>query len=322
MEIMNQNNGGLDMNQQQNMNNMNQNMDMNQQPMMNNNQQQQPMMDNNQQQMNNMNQNNGGMDMNQQQPLNTAPQQNNQNVGNANMPYNYPQYDDGRGGKRNQMRNVSTIKKTSSCLCEISGSIELTPFGPQPIAFFMMVPGQPDNTKKSGRTYLMEQKISMKFDSHDLFALAKCLETGTPFEKFTDPAKSAHTQGTGDTKKVTTSQGNNGFFLNFNYGQQRVGLSLKVQECFGFAGQIQAFATLLEFACQPYWEEYSKRKAIEAKQNAQNNQNGYGNQNQNNYGGMNQNQNYGGMNQQNNYGGMNQNQNQNNGYNGMGGTGY
>lgn len=238
----------------------NQNNTMNQQPMM-----QQQMNQPIQQQMNQPMQQQ--MNQQMQQPMNQPMQQQNNFVSEH---YNYPQIPDNRGGVKNQLKTVGTIKKTSSALIEVSGSVELTPYGPSPIAFFMMVPGQKDQTKKSGRTYLMDQKINMKFDAQDLFALAHCLKTGLPFEKFTDPSKSSHVQGSGSTKKVSTAQANDGFFVNFTYGQQSVGLKLNFIECSGFAGALESLANSLYADSNKYWKEYGLMKADEYKNQPQN----------------------------------------------------
>jgi len=120
-------------------------------------------------------------------------------------------------------------------------------------AFLMFVPGVPDNSKQSGRTYNQEAKEIMKIGVRDLYALAEALNyagmygQAPDFTVFTDSSKFAGTaQGAGQTKQVSvgTAIGNNGkpkIFLNYK-GQNKITLALEKWHAIGLAGQLKTLA--------------------------------------------------------------------------------
>jgi len=120
-------------------------------------------------------------------------------------------------------------------------------------SFLMFVPGVPDNSKQSGRTYNQDAKEIMKIGVRDLYALAEALSyagmygQSPDFVIFTDSSKFAGTaQGAGITKQVSvgTALGNNGkakIFLNYK-GQNKVTLALDKWMAIGLSGQLRSLA--------------------------------------------------------------------------------
>ena len=120
-------------------------------------------------------------------------------------------------------------------------------------AFLMFVPGVPDTSKQSGRTYNQGAKEIMKINIRDLYALAEALQfagfygQSPDFTIFTDSSKFAGTaQGAGQTKQISvgTAMGNNGkakIFLNYK-GQGKVTLALEKWHAIGLAGQLKSLA--------------------------------------------------------------------------------
>jgi hypothetical protein len=138
-------------------------------------------------------------------------------------------------------------------LFEATGFVDTGKQFPTANAFLMFVPGIPDQSKQSGRTYAQSKKEIMKINVRDLYALGEALNFAAvygqspDFMVFTDSSKFAGTaQGQGQTKQVSvgTAMGNNGkikIFLNYK-GQNKVTLALEKWHAIGLAGQLKTLA--------------------------------------------------------------------------------
>jgi hypothetical protein len=138
-------------------------------------------------------------------------------------------------------------------LFEATGFVDIGKQFPTANAFLMFVPGIPDQSKQSGRTYDQSKKEIMKINVRDLYALAEALNFAAVYGQspdfviFTDSSKFAGTaQGQGQTKQVSvgTAMGNNGkikIFLNYK-GQNKVTLALEKWHAIGLAGQLKTLA--------------------------------------------------------------------------------
>ncbi len=140
----------------------------------------------------------------------------------------------------------------STQLFEATGFIDTGKQFPTANAFLMFVPGIPDGSKQSGRTYNQEAKETMKVSVRDLFGLAEALNYAATYGQcdyivFTDSSKFSGTaQGQGQTKQVSvgTAVGNNGkpkIFLNYK-GSGKVTIALDRWHAVGLAKQLEALA--------------------------------------------------------------------------------
>jgi hypothetical protein len=148
---------------------------------------------------------------------------------------------------------VGRVNFPATQLFEATGFIDVGKQFPTANSFLMFVPGIPDQSKQSGRTYDQSKKEIMKISVRDLYALAEALNFAgvygqTPdFVVFTDSSKFAGTaQGQGQTKQVSvgTAIGNNGkpkIFLNYK-GQGKITLALEKWHAIGLAGQLKTLA--------------------------------------------------------------------------------
>jgi mannose/fructose/N-acetylgalactosamine-specific phosphotransferase system component IIB len=147
---------------------------------------------------------------------------------------------------------VGRVNFPSTQLFEATGFIDLSKQFPTANAFLMFVPGIPDQSKQSGRTYDQSQKEVMKIAVRDLYSLADALKYAATYGQcdflvFTDSSKFAGTaQGQGQTKQVSvgTAIGNNGkpkIFLNYK-GSKKITLALEKWHAIGLAGQIETLA--------------------------------------------------------------------------------
>jgi hypothetical protein len=138
-------------------------------------------------------------------------------------------------------------------LFEATGFIDTGKQFPTANAFLMFVPGVPDSSKQSGRTYNQTQKEIMKISVRDLYALSEALNfaglygQSPDFTVFTDSSKFSGTaQGAGQTKQVSvgTAVGNNGkpkIFLNYK-GANKITIALEKFHAIGLAGQLKTLA--------------------------------------------------------------------------------
>ena len=148
---------------------------------------------------------------------------------------------------------VGRVNFPATQLFEATGFIDVGKQFPTANAFLMFVPGVPDQSKQSGRTYDQSKKEIMKINVRDLYALADALNFAAvygqspDFVVFTDSSKLAGTaQGQGQTKQVSvgTAMGNNGkikIFLNYK-GQNKVTLALEKWHAIGLSGQLKTLA--------------------------------------------------------------------------------
>ena len=147
---------------------------------------------------------------------------------------------------------IGRVNFPSTQLIELTGFVDTSKQFPTANAFLMAVPGVPDSTKQSGRTYNQDAKETMKIGVRDMYALAEALNYAAlygqcDFVVFTDSSKFAGTaQGQGQTKQVSigTAMGNNGklkIFLNFK-GREKVTIAMEKWNALGFAKQIEHLA--------------------------------------------------------------------------------
>ena len=140
----------------------------------------------------------------------------------------------------------------STQLFEATGFVDTSKQFATANAFLMFVPGVPDGSKQSGRTYNQEAKETMKVSVRDLFGLAEALNYAaiygqSDFVVFTDSSKFAGTQqGQGQTKQVSigTAIGNNGkpkIFLNYK-GVNKVTIVLERHHAIGLGKQLETLA--------------------------------------------------------------------------------
>jgi len=158
---------------------------------------------------------------------------------------------------RNNKR-LFVLSHPSMNLIEVTVLRELNKQFPKFFALLMFVPGKPDNSKQSGRTYVMDKKEHIKFSISELFQLAHALEeaaiAGTSdFIKFADTSK--FKGGESQIKKVTISATNNGgkvkVYINYtnNSNNANIATTFTKWDAIGFANQIRSIAekaTVLE----------------------------------------------------------------------------
>jgi len=148
---------------------------------------------------------------------------------------------------------VGRVNFPATQLFEATGFIDTGKQFPTANAFLMFVPGVPDQSKQSGRTYDQSQKEIMKINIRDLYGLAEALNFAAiyaqspDFMVFTDSSKFAGTaQGQGQTKQVTvgTAIGNNGkprIFLTYK-GANKIVIALEKWHAIGLAEQLKTLA--------------------------------------------------------------------------------
>jgi hypothetical protein len=149
---------------------------------------------------------------------------------------------------------VGTITHTGNQLFEINGRIDVTDKFPDEFAFVWIAPSVIDNTKQSNRSYVLTDKINMKFSSEELHGLAEALtEAGMwgrcSFTKFSDPKKSDSNNNTtpNETKKFTVTAIVEGekvkVFMNIAQGSKKITMPLEKYAALGLAHQIHDLAT-------------------------------------------------------------------------------
>jgi hypothetical protein len=153
----------------------------------------------------------------------------------------------------NTIEVVGRVNFPATQLFEATGFIDIGKQFPTANSFLMFVPGIPDQSKQSGRTYDQSKKEIMKINVRDLYALSDALNFAAvygqspDFVVFTDSSKFAGTaQGQGQTKQVSvgTAIGNNGkpkIFLNYK-GHNKITLALEKWHAIGLAGQLKTLA--------------------------------------------------------------------------------
>jgi mannose/fructose/N-acetylgalactosamine-specific phosphotransferase system component IIB len=147
---------------------------------------------------------------------------------------------------------VGRVNFPSTQLFEATGFVDTKKQFPTANAFLMFVPGVPDQSKQSGRTYNQAGKEVMKISVRDLFALADAIHFAATYGQcdfmiFTDSAKFEGTaQGQGQKKQVSvgTAIGKNGkpkIFLNYN-GSKKITIAMEKWHAVGLALQLKVLA--------------------------------------------------------------------------------
>lgn len=183
---------------------------------------------------------------------------------NAPQPtQNAPQNNGGNSGY--DLDIVGKVNMPVTQLFEATGFVDLGKQFPTSNAFLLFVPGIPDQSKATGRSYDQSRKETMKIANRDLFALAEALKYAAMYKQcdfmiFTDSSKFAGNQGQGVTKKVTVSAApstrdpnKHKVFLTYN-GQGKVSLALDPWHAIGLGEQLKALAIATEN------EKYKKEK--------------------------------------------------------------
>lgn len=177
---------------------------------------------------------------------------NNTNVAPQVQPTAAPIPDAPTSGTQDQQFNnerLMVLPHPSMNLIEITTLKETNKQFPKVFALLMFVPGKEDNTKQSGRTYVMEQKEFIKFSIDELFQLAYALEeaaaTGScDFVKFADTSK--FSGGNKKIKTVSVSAVNNmqkvKIYINYKSDTANIATTFTKWAAIGFAGQIRALA--------------------------------------------------------------------------------
>ena len=152
------------------------------------------------------------------------------------------QYGAPQGQNAQRKSNFVTVIKdnyTTISLFEFSAGYDPTEQYPQAFGFVMGVPSVPDTTKQSGKRYVPDQKIVMKFSTQEIRALGQTMldiavfkGAAGEFNKFSDPSKNTYAAGNaqqGATKslKLAYDQNKNNVIINISYGQQKVFIPVK-----------------------------------------------------------------------------------------------
>ena len=186
-------------------------------------------------------------DVNNQVQQNQQPQQPQQPAQNSNI--NNIQH-----VGNNDLIIVGRVNMPTTQLFEVTGFIDTTKAFPTANAFLNFVPGQADNTKMSGRTYVQAQRETMKIANRDLYAFAEALKFAATYYKcdfmlFTDSSKFAGNQGQqGITKRVSISaapskKDPNKYLIFISYqGQQKITIALERWMAIGLAEQLKTLA--------------------------------------------------------------------------------
>jgi len=159
---------------------------------------------------------------------------------------------------QNTLHIVGKVNMPTTQLFEVTGFVDTGKKFPTSNAFLTFIPGKPDSSKMSGRTYVQDQKETMKISNRDLFGLAEALKFAAMYNQcdfmiFTDSSKFAGTQqGQGVTKKVSVAampsrKDPNKYLVFLNYqGQKKITLALDKWMVIGLAGQLQSLADTIE----------------------------------------------------------------------------
>jgi ribonuclease HI len=117
----------------------------------------------------------------------------------------------GNAGGGYTIETVSKVTYTATQLFEVTGFLDVSNDWPSANAFVMFVPGQRDDTKASGRTYIQAQKEIMKISSREIIAMGEALKWAAMYNTcdymtFTDSTKSSfHKEGQAAVKKISIS---------------------------------------------------------------------------------------------------------------------
>ena len=186
-----------------------------------------------------------------QQPIGGAQNYNPYQQGMMQQPAQQFNPMQGQQPQQHQEKQKSTVVEvirdnyTTISLFEVSGGYDPAQQYPKALCFVMGVPGVKDASKQSGRTYMQNQKIVMKFSTQEVRSLGQSLinistfkAASNPFEKHSDPSKNAYTQGNANAQaskklvaKFDPTKGN--IVITMNYGQQNVLVPVPLQDALG-----------------------------------------------------------------------------------------
>ncbi len=157
------------------------------------------------------------------------------------------------GNAGNNIITVGRVNMPTTQLFEATGFVDIGKRFPTSNAFLTFIPGQPDNTKQSGRTYVQGERENMKIANRDLFALGEAIKFAATYNQcdfmiFTDSSKFAGNNGQGITKRVSVSaapskKDPNKYLVFISYkGAGNITIALEKWMAIGLAEQLKALA--------------------------------------------------------------------------------
>lgn len=174
----------------------------------------------------------------------------------------------------NQGQNLHPIGIYSfptTSLFEISTYQDISTTFPKVLAILMFVPGKPDPSKQSNRTYDMGQKQHIKFSIEELFQLSYALEEAAAtgqcqYLKFADTSK--FKGGEKNIKKVsvnasTTDRGTK-VFLNYEGGGTKITIPMDKYAAIGLSKEIYTLAD----SASRVLSNIKVQKLLESRQNS------------------------------------------------------
>ena len=165
-----------------------------------------------------------------------------------------PQQNTGAGN----LKTIGILSHAGTSLFEAITYNDVSSNFPKTIAILMFVPGRPDNSKQSGRTYNMDEKKYIKFSISELFQLSYALEeaaaTGfSDFMKFADSSK-FNNAAEKVVKKVNVSamQGDRGLkiFMTYEGNGQKITITMTKYDAIGLSKRLLALANKAEIFMQ------------------------------------------------------------------------
>ena len=154
---------------------------------------------------------------------------------------------------QNTLEIVGKVNMPTTQLFEATGFVDTGKQFPTSNAFLTFIPGKPDSSKLSGRTYVQDQRETMKVSNRDLFGLAEAIKFAATYNQcdftiFTDSSKFAGNNGQGINKKISISAAPSRKdpkkFLTFiSYkGSQSITIAIDKWMAIGLAEQIKNLA--------------------------------------------------------------------------------
>jgi len=162
-----------------------------------------------------------------------------------------------QGNNSNSIVTVGRVNMPTTQLFEATGFVDISKRFPTSNAFLTFIPGQPDNTKQSGRTYVQDQRETMKVANRDLFALAEAIKFAAMYNQcdftiFTDSSKFAGNNGQGINKRVSVSaapskKDPNKYLVFISYkGNASITIALEKWMAIGLAEELKSLADATE----------------------------------------------------------------------------
>ena len=158
---------------------------------------------------------------------------------------------------QNSLVTVGRVNMPTTQLFEATGFVDTGRKFPTSNAFLTFIPGKPDNTKQSGRTYVQDQRETMKIANRDLFGLAEAIKFAATYNQcdfmiFTDSSKFAGNNGQGINKRVSISaapskKDPNKYLIFISYkGNANITIALEKWMAIGLAEQLKTLADATE----------------------------------------------------------------------------